>query len=46
MVRKFLERDIANLIHYFKKNYGIGSSEEIWARLRKDKELADQQKGG
>jgi RIO kinase 1 len=46
LVRKFLERDIANISHYFKKKYGIGSPEEIWARLRSDKELADKQKGG
>jgi RIO kinase 1 len=37
MARKFLERDIFNLAHYFKKRYGLGSEEEIWARLRQDK---------
>jgi RIO kinase 1 len=37
MSRKFLERDIYNLAHYFKKRYALGSEEEIWARLRKDK---------
>lgn len=44
MSRKFLERDIANVTHYFLKKYAIGSSEEIWARLRKDKDVADQKK--
>lgn len=44
MARKFLERDITNVAHYFKKKYGIGSEEEIWARLRSDKEKADQRK--
>lgn len=46
LARKFLERDIANLAHYFKKRYGIGSEEEIWTRLRSDKEKADQRKEG
>jgi RIO kinase 1 len=46
LVRKFLERDITNLSNYFMKKYGIGSSEKIWAKLRSDKELADQEKGG
>ena len=32
MARKFLERDIANVAHYFKKKYTrLGSEEEIWA---------------
>ncbi len=44
MARRFLERDIANLVHYFQKKYAVGSEEEIWARLRRDKELSDQQK--
>jgi RIO kinase 1 len=43
-VRKFLERDITNLSNYFMKKYGIGSPEEIWTKLRSDKELADQEK--
>jgi RIO kinase 1 len=46
MARRFLERDIENIAHYFKKRYNVGSPEEIWARIRRDKELADQQKGG
>ncbi|OPY54196.1 MAG: RIO-type serine/threonine-protein kinase Rio1 [Methanosaeta sp. PtaU1.Bin060] len=46
MARKFLERDIANLARYFKKKYGIGSEEEIWARLRSQGEEADQGKEG
>lgn len=45
MARKFLERDISNIAHYFKKKYGLGSEEEIWARIRRDKELAELQKG-
>jgi RIO kinase 1 len=37
MARKFLERDVANIVHYFQKKYSIGSSEEIYARIEKDK---------
>jgi RIO kinase 1 len=44
MARRFLERDIANIAHYFRKKYAIGSPEEIWARLRKDREEADLKK--
>jgi RIO kinase 1 len=44
MARKFLERDIANVAHYFKKKYNIGSAEEIWEKLRKDKEEIDKKK--
>ena len=40
MARKFLERDIANVTHYFQKKYAIGAPEEIWARLRKDRDEA------
>ena len=36
--RRFLERDITNITHYFRKKYSIGSSEEIRARIQKDKE--------
>ena len=36
MARKFLERDISNIVHYFQKKYSIGSSEEIYARIQKD----------
>jgi len=36
--RRFLERDITNIAHYFQKKYAIGSSDEIWARIQKDKE--------
>ena len=49
--RRFLERDVANITHYFQKKYSIGSSEEIWARIQKDeaekikKREADQDKG-
>ena len=46
MARKFLERDITNVARYFKKKYGIGSEEEIWARLRSNGEKADQRKEG
>ena len=46
MARKFLERDIANVARYFKKKYGIGSEEEIWARLRSNGEKTEQQKKG
>ena len=38
LARKFLERDIANIVHYFQKKYSIGSPEEIWARINKDKD--------
>ncbi|HSD56812.1 MAG TPA: serine protein kinase RIO [Methanotrichaceae archaeon] len=38
MSRKFLERDITNIARYFKKKYGIGSEEEIWARVKSDNE--------
>lgn len=44
MVRKFLERDIVNVTRFFRKRYAIGSEEEIWARLRSDRELADQER--
>ena len=36
MARKFLERDISNIVHYFQKKYSIGSSEEIYSRIQKD----------
>ena len=42
MARRFLERDIANVAHYFKKKYNVGSPEEIWAKLRKDKEEIEE----
>ncbi len=40
MSRKFLERDIANIARYFQKKYGIGSEEEIWAKVKSDAKLA------
>jgi RIO kinase 1 len=46
MARKFLERDITNVARYFKKKYGIGSEEEIWARLRSNGNKADQRNEG
>ena len=36
MARKFMERDVSNIVHYFQKKYSIGSSEEIYARIQKD----------
>lgn len=44
MSRKFLERDIANIARYFKKRYGIGSEEEIWARIKSDAKLKSDEK--
>jgi RIO kinase 1 len=44
MARKFLERDIANVAHYFKKKYNLGSAEEIWEKLRKEKDEKDKEK--
>jgi RIO kinase 1 len=40
MARKFLERDVTNVARYFQKKYGIGSEEEIWAKLKS--EASDQ----
>ena len=40
--RRFLERDISNIANYFRKKYSIGSSEEIWDRIQKDRELKNQ----
>ncbi|MCX6672280.1 MAG: hypothetical protein NTY37_00675 [Methanothrix sp.] len=45
MARRFLERDIANVAHYFKKKYNVGSPEEIWERLRKDNEEINRKEG-
>ena len=36
--RRFLERDIANVTNYFRKKYGVGSPEEIWEKLQRDRE--------
>jgi RIO kinase 1 len=36
MARKFLDRDIRNLARFFRKEYGIGSEEEIMARIIRD----------
>lgn len=44
MARKFLERDIANVVRYFNKKYNLGSVEEIWEKLRKDKDEIDKKK--
>ena len=44
MARKFLERDIANVSHYFKKKYNLGSPEEIWEKLRKDRDEIEKKK--
>lgn len=35
MASKFLARDIANIVKYFRKKHGTGSEEEIWARLKR-----------
>ncbi len=43
--RRFLERDIANVVHYFQKKYGLGSSEEIWTKLRKDRDEIKAKEG-
>ena len=43
MARKFLERDIKNIARYFQKKYGIGSEEEIRAKLKSDAEKHDEQ---
>lgn len=42
MSRKFLERDIINIARYFKKKYGIGSEDEILARVKSDKEQCEK----
>jgi RIO kinase 1 len=36
MAVKFLERDIDNVVHYFQKNYGIGSKDEIVSTIKSD----------
>jgi len=43
MAKKFLERDITNITRYFQKRYGIGSEEEIRAKLKSDTERHDEQ---
>ncbi|OPY53940.1 MAG: RIO-type serine/threonine-protein kinase Rio1 [Methanosaeta sp. PtaU1.Bin112] len=40
--RRFLERDIANVAHYFKKKYNVGSPEEIWEKLERDREKMEE----
>jgi len=42
--RRFLERDIANVAHFFRKRYGIGSPEEIWNKLINDKDEMKEEK--
>ena len=42
--RRFLERDIANVAHFFRKKYGLGSPEEIWDLLIKDKDEIEKKK--
>ena len=51
MAGQFLERDILNVSRYFKKKYNIGSSDEIWARIKSDrkeerKEGPEGERGG
>jgi len=36
MAKKFLERDIGNLVRYFQKKYGIGSEEEVLSLIKSD----------
>jgi len=33
MARKFIERDVENIVKYFQKNYRIGSADAIWSNL-------------
>jgi RIO kinase 1 len=40
MAKKFLERDIVNITRYFQKKYGLGSEEEIWAKVKSDVKMA------
>ncbi|MBS1193336.1 MAG: kinase family protein [Methanomicrobia archaeon] len=42
--RRFLERDIANVSHYFRKKYSLGSPEEIWKKLIKDRDEMKEKK--
>ncbi|MGB7545158.1 MAG: serine protein kinase RIO [Methanothrix sp.] len=42
--RRFLERDIANVSHYFRKKYSLGSPEEIWKKLIKDRDDMKEKK--
>lgn len=42
--RRFLERDIANVAHYFQKKYGLGSPEEIRKRLVRDRDEINKKK--
>jgi RIO kinase 1 len=42
MARKFLERDVTNIARYFQKKYGIGSEDEIWAKLKSEARASDQ----
>ncbi|HNQ54577.1 MAG: serine protein kinase RIO [Methanothrix sp.] len=42
--RRFLERDIANVAHFFRKKYDLGSEQEIWNRLIKDKDEMEKRR--
>jgi len=42
--RRFLERDIANVAHFFRKKYSLGSEQEIWNKLIKDKDDMEKKK--
>jgi len=42
--KRFLERDIANVSHYFRKKYSLGSPEEIWKKLIKDRDEIKEKK--
>jgi RIO kinase 1 len=44
MARKFLERDVANIVRYFRKKYGVGSEKEIWSRLKSEKKGKERER--
>jgi len=39
-----LGRDIVNVVNYFQKKYGMGSTEEIWKRLVQDRDEINKKK--
>jgi len=44
MARKFLERDVANIVRYFGKKYGVGLEEDIWSRLKSEKKGKERER--
>jgi RIO kinase 1 len=36
MARRFLERDVFNVVRYFQRKYALGREEEVWSRLRSE----------